>query len=215
MTGRNTQAWLENAVSSSPENDEPEPPSTAAIDVNLTGSFYSAHLALYHFKKATKSESKASSKQVIFISSLAGYLSINNADEYGAGKFGVRGMWKAIRHSVEILGPGTRFRTNLIAPTYIRTDMTTDVESILLSMGIELGEIEDVVAGVMRVACDEEVSGRAVATVSRDKIAGDRNFDLCDDWEGLDAGTEVLGKIRNETIKNLHLVGYPSRGKKE
>jgi hypothetical protein len=74
-------------------------------------------------------------------------------------------------------------------------------------MGISMGEIEDVTAGVMRLACDETIEGRAIATVAREKEAGDKNFDLGDDWEGLDAGTSALGKIRDGTIWGLEMVG--------
>lgn len=142
------------------------------------------------------------------MSSLAGYLPLNQTADYNASKFGVRGMWKAIQHSTLILGEdGPPFRTNLVAPTFIRTKMTTAMESTLLSMGISLGEIEDVSAGVMRLACDETVSGRAIAIAARERVAGDRNFDLKDDWEGLDGGREVLEKITDGTLAGLELVG--------
>lgn len=198
-------AWLEK-VSKTPDAD-PSPPSTATIDVNLTGLFYSAHLSLYYFKQTAKLGDK-SSKHLIFVSSLAGYLPLDKVADYNASKFGVRGMWKAIRQANSILGEeGPSFRTNLVAPTFIRTQMTAAGEPGLLAMGISLGEIEDVSAGVMRLACDESISGRAIAIAAREKVAGDRNFDLGDDWEGLDAGRETLGKIRDGTLYGLELVG--------
>ncbi|KAF2795438.1 NAD(P)-binding protein [Melanomma pulvis-pyrius CBS 109.77] len=205
LTGLGMNAWLEK-VSKTPDAD-PSPPSTATIDVNLTGLFYSAHLSLYYFKQTAKLGDK-SSKHLIFVSSLAGYVALDKVADYNASKFGVRGMWKAIRNANGILGEeGPGFRTNLVAPTFIRTQMTAAIEPGLLAMGISLGEIEDVTAGVMRLACDESISGRAIAIAAREKMAGDRNFDLGDDWEGLDAGRETLDKIRDGTLHSLELVG--------
>jgi 5'-hydroxyaverantin dehydrogenase len=209
LTGTGVHAWL--AQASQNADADPSPPSITTLDVNLTGVFYSTHLALHYFKKTAKTGS-LSSKQLILISSLAGYAPIDKVADYNASKFGVRGMWKAIRHSTTILGDDAPpFRTNLVAPTFIRTNMTQTIEPGLQSMGISLGEVEDVTAGVMRLACDETISGRAIAIAARGKEVGDRNFDLEDDWEGLDGGRELLGRIRDGTLEGLELVGIEGK----
>jgi NAD(P)-dependent dehydrogenase (short-subunit alcohol dehydrogenase family) len=209
LSGTGVHAWL--AQSSQNADADPSPPSTTTVDVNLTGVFYSTHLALHYFKKTAKS-GNLSSKQLILMSSLAGYVPLDRVADYNASKFGVRGMWKAIRHSTTILGDDAPpFRSNLVAPTFIRTNMTHTIEPRIQAMGISLGEIEDVTAGVMRVACDETISGRAIAIAAREKEAGDRNFDLEDDWEGLDGGRELLGRIRDGTLGGLELVGFGGR----
>lgn len=139
-------------------------------------------------------------------------MTMDKAVTYNASKFGVRGLWKAIRHATTILGKdGPAFRTNLVAPTFIRTDLTAAMEPALLSIGISLGEVEDVSAGVMRLACDETISGRAIVIPAREKMVGDRNFDLKDDWAGLDGGRESLGKIMDGTLRGLELVGGGDR----
>jgi 5'-hydroxyaverantin dehydrogenase len=209
LGGNGIDVWLEQSLQN-PDAD-PSPPSTAVLDVNFKGVFYSTHLALHYFKKSAKSDD-ISSKQLIVVSSLAGYVPLDQATNYNGSKFGVRGLWKAIQHSTTILGKdGPKFRTNLVAPTFIRTNMTAAMEPTLLSIGIELGEVEDVSAGVMRLACDETISGRAIVIAAREKVAGDRNFDLQDDWEGLDGGREVLGKIMDGTLRSLELVGGGDR----
>lgn len=48
--------------------------------------------------------------------------------------------------------------------------MTTDVEPALTAMGIEFGAVEDVVAGIMRVACDESIYGRTVAIAAGKEV---------------------------------------------
>ncbi|KAF2730902.1 NAD(P)-binding protein [Polyplosphaeria fusca] len=198
--------WLDKVSSLS---KDPEAPPTATIDVNLTGLYYSAHLALYYFKKTAKPGDQGS-KQIMFVSSLAGYLALNQVADYVASKYGARGLWRTLRYSPEILGEDMpRFRTNLVCPTYIKTDMTQSIQPILESMGIALGEVADVVAGVMRCACDESIEGRALAIAPGKESAGDRNFDLCDDWEGVEGGRELTEHIADGTIKGLELGDRP------
>ncbi|KAH7118730.1 hypothetical protein B0J11DRAFT_535131 [Dendryphion nanum] len=202
--------WFEENIASS--DPDPAAPPTTVLDVNLTGTFHTAHLALYYFHKTLlpapqEGEPNNPSKQLIFFSSVAGYVPLNNVPDYQASKFGVRGLWKSIRHSVNILAPHTPFRTNLIAPTFIKTDMTAGVKPLLDRRGVQMGEVEDAVAGVLRVACDETVYGRAVVIASKDEEGKDRNFDFDDDWEGCDAGREVLGKIVDGTLGGLQGLG--------
>jgi 5'-hydroxyaverantin dehydrogenase len=202
--------WLENACSTT---EEPQAPDAKTINVNLYGLFYSTHLALYYFKKTAKPGDK-SPKHLILVSSLAGYVSLNQVADYVASKYGVRGLWRTIRYSPQILGDDMpRFRTNLICPTYIKTDMTKSAQPVLESMGITLGEIPDVVAGVMRCACDESIEGRAIAIGVAKKSAGDGNFDLCDDWEGFEGGRELISHIQDGTIKGLETVDRPPPSK--
>lgn len=203
--------WLEDNIASA--DPEPTPPKTAVLDINLLGTFHSAHLALYYFRKtlsssSEKTESQNPSKQLIFVSSLAGYVPLNNVCDYQATKFGVRGIWKSLRRSVDILASDTPFRTNLIAPTFIKTDMTASLEPLLTAKGLRMGSVDDVVAGVLRLACDETIFGRAIAIAASEKDDGDKNFDLDDDWEGLDAGRETRGKIIDGTIGGLQNLEY-------
>jgi NAD(P)-dependent dehydrogenase (short-subunit alcohol dehydrogenase family) len=183
--------------------------------VNLNGVFDSAHLALYYFKQTLKPE-ETGDKQIIFISSLAGYVTLNQIPDYTASKFGVRGIWKAFRNNRNILSEsGTpRFRANLIAPTFIKTNMTKNSQAVLPYLGITFGEVEDMVVSAVRIACDDTIEGRAVAIASRDKVPGDRNFDLLDDHEGYDAGKEILNKIVDGTVNNIHLLAVPGGYKK-
>ncbi|KAF2011940.1 NAD(P)-binding protein [Aaosphaeria arxii CBS 175.79] len=210
-TSTTSTKWL----ASNADNDDPEPPSTATLDVNLTGSFYSAHLALHYFKKTTpeaapEGDATPQSKQIIFISSLAGYLPARDALDYQASKFGVRGLWKSVRHSHDIVSEHTPFRTNLIAPTFINSPLIERIVPGLKAKGQGVGEVDDVVGGILRVACDEAIYGRAVAIPVRREVAGDRNFDLGDDWEGRDAGPGLVEGIVNGGLEGLQLLSHSS-----
>lgn len=88
--------------------------------------------------------------------------------------------------------------------------MTTHISKSLTANGVRMGEIEDVVAGVVRVACDESVFGRAIGCAGKEKVAGDRNFDLRDDWEGADGGVEVLRSVREGEWAGLEKIGLPA-----
>ena len=44
-------------------------------------------------------------------------------------------------------------------------------------------------------------------------MPGDRNWDLCDDWEGLDGGRETLGGIRDGRVRGLELCGLGNYGR--
>lgn len=68
-------------------------------------------------------------------------------------------------------------RTNLLAPHIVRTLMTQAMQPLLDKEGIEMVELQDVVDVLMRMVCDEEIRGRALAVNPRGA------YDLCDEVE--------------------------------
>ncbi|KAI9666821.1 MAG: hypothetical protein M1831_001597 [Alyxoria varia] len=163
--------------------DDPPVPSTLTIDVTLTAVYYSACLALHYFRLPVSNHPHPERKKhIIFIGSLSGYLELPPCSDYTAAKFGVRGLWKSIRREVDQLG----VRTNLIAPTFLPTQAIASVSEKLESKGATLGNLDDAAEAVLRLACTEDISGRALA------VGGYGNFDLRDDPEGLDGGIELL-----------------------
>jgi len=140
-----------------PEGEDPPPPPMATLDVNLTGVYYSTNLALHYFAKGRPKED-GEKKHILFISSLAGYIELPLVADYQASKFGVRGLWKAIRGAGGMFGG---VRTNLIAPTFIRTQMVAGIAEDLVKAGVLLGEVEDVVKVVMRCVCDSSIDGES------------------------------------------------------
>ena len=136
------------------------PPQIPIIDLNLTGVIYMSYLALYHFQNTSTADDASSTKQIIFISSLAGYTAPQGSVIYSASKFGVRGIWKSLRQRTDVLGEGLPLvRYNLIAPTFVRTPMTAGMQPMVESVGIKFCEIADVVEGVIRLASDESIFG--------------------------------------------------------
>ena len=152
----------------SPIDDPPKPP-TLPIDVNLTGVYYTAMLAVHYFNARTRDGTFK--PQLCFVSSIAGYSDLPLSPDYAAAKWGVRGIWRSLRGERGVNGLGGT-QTNLIAPTYIRTAMTAGFSQSLINAGIKVGEVDDVVPAVLRAIVDESVDGKcAVRFAVRSAIA--------------------------------------------
>lgn len=154
--GATNGKWLETVGKD--DNGDPLPLPTKVTEINAHAVFLTAHLALYYFKQNPKPEGR--SKQIIFISSMAGYSSMTGQMDYCTSKWAVRGLFRSMRGATKILGEGApTLRCNLLAPGFIKTPMTTDVESRLEQMGIKLGVPADVTRVALRMASDEKVMG--------------------------------------------------------
>lgn len=139
------------------DKDPPEP-FVNNINVNLTGVFYTTKLALHYFRLKGSDESiDASKKSVILISSLAGYMEMPWLADYQASKYGVRGIFQALRNNMPAMG----VRMNLIAPWFIETPMTKDAAPMLEERGLALAKKETAVEAVLRCATDDSISGES------------------------------------------------------
>ena len=138
--------------------DPPEPKgSTLAFDVNAKGVYYTTRLARHYFglNLAKGAPEQATFKKaLILLSSLSGYLEVNNVD-YGGAKWAVRGMFRAMRSKMEDAG----YRTNLLAPWVMDTPMSKPLATVCQMKGIPVGKVEDIVDAAIRCAADEQVCG--------------------------------------------------------
>jgi 5'-hydroxyaverantin dehydrogenase len=139
----------------SPLDDPPKPP-TLALEVNLIGVYYTALLAVHYFNARIPDDKFK--PQLCFVSSLAGYSDLPFSSDYGAAKWGVRGLWRSLRGERGVNGLGGT-QANLIAPTYIRTAMTAESAHLLVKAGVKVGEVADVVQAILRVLTDDEIDG--------------------------------------------------------
>ncbi|KAF2237183.1 NAD(P)-binding protein [Viridothelium virens] len=161
---------------------DPEPPANDTFDVVLKGVYYTTLLSLHYFRLPSPVIPGRMRRQLLFIGSLASYLEIPPMADYSASKFGVRGLWKTIREEIRQMG----YRTNLIAPTFMPTQVILPVADALEERGAKLASVGQAVDAVMRLLADERAEGRAVA------VGGYGNFDIRDDSDGLDGGIETL-----------------------
>jgi 5'-hydroxyaverantin dehydrogenase len=145
----------------------PPVPTHKAIDVNLTGEWYSTYLSFHYMQLkpetggAANGASAESKKSIVMIASLAGYVDYPNNSAYAAGKFGVRGLWRSIRSRAPELG----VRTNLIAPWFVDTPMVADMKAELVQAGVKWGQgftwapADNVVEAATKCAVEDDVDG--------------------------------------------------------
>ena len=120
------------------------------IQTNLTGSFYTS-------QRAIKQMMKNKWGRIIFISSVVGISGNQGQANYAASKAGLIGLAKSISKEL-----GSRnITSNVIAPGYIETDMTSflddeNKEKIIEQLSIKrIGKPEDI-SNVVAFLCNDE-----------------------------------------------------------
>ena len=120
------------------------------IQTNLTGSFYTS-------QRAIKQMMKNKWGRIIFISSVVGISGNQGQANYAASKAGLIGLSKSISKEL-----GSRnITSNVIAPGYIETDMTSflndeNKENIIEQLSIKrIGKPEDI-SNVVAFLCNDE-----------------------------------------------------------
>lgn len=130
--------------------DEMEPDEfRRVIDINLTGTFLGMHFAVPSMRKA-------GGGAIINISSTAGLMGYATISAYGASKWGVRGMTKAV--AMELGNDNIRVMS--IHPGPIRTPMTDGMgDELTMTQPIKrFGEPEEVTKLLMFMAADATYS---------------------------------------------------------
>jgi 5'-hydroxyaverantin dehydrogenase len=163
ITSPGLQNWLNNNEydHSKPETETPPPPPQKVIDVNYHAVYNTVHAAIWYFKNFPGTDISYS-KNIVFVSSMAGYNHMSGALCYNSSKWGVRGLFWSIRNIEHILGEGKpKFRANLIAPTWVSTAMTRGMKERVKESNspIKVAEVSDVVHVAMRMVSDENVKG--------------------------------------------------------
>ena len=120
------------------------------IQTNLTGSFYTS-------QRAIKLMMKNKWGRIVFISSVVGLSGNQGQANYAASKAGLIGLAKSISKEM-----GSRnITSNVVAPGYIETDMTSflddqNKESIIEQLSIKrIGKPEDI-SNVVSFLCNDE-----------------------------------------------------------
>lgn len=154
-------------------DSNPPIPDHKAIDINLTGEWYSTYLSFHYMQLKPQTNGAANGtsatfkKSIVMIASLAGYVDYPNNSAYAASKFGVRGLWRSIRSRAPELG----VRTNLIAPWFVDTPMTADMKAGLEQAGVKWGQgftwapADNVVEAATKCAVEDDVDGQSYPSV--------------------------------------------------
>ena len=120
------------------------------IQTNLTGSFYTS-------QRAIKLMMKNKWGRIVFISSVVGLSGNQGQANYAASKAGLIGLAKSISKEM-----GSRnITSNVVAPGYIETDMTSflddqNKENIIEQLSIKrIGKPEDI-SNIVSFLCNDE-----------------------------------------------------------
>jgi NAD(P)-dependent dehydrogenase (short-subunit alcohol dehydrogenase family) len=172
---------------------EPQKPPTGTLDVNLTGTYFTAALAGHYFALSPPDPAK----QMLFVSSMAAYSQSRSpalTADYTASKTGVRGLFHQYRRP-ELEERFGAARWNCLAPFFIRTPMISEAEVERFELaGWKVGTLGDVRVAGMRCLADAGVRGRCVVVCKGDGEKGDRVFDACDDLEDGMGVREIVGR---------------------
>ena len=129
------------------------------IDANLTGAFRCA-------KRATKGMQRAKWGRMIFLGSVVAMTGVPGQVNYAASKAGLIGMARSIAREI-----GSRNITaNVVAPGFIDTDMTAEMEDKYIEMAKQAiplgrtGKPEEVAAVISFLASDQAayISGAVI-----------------------------------------------------
>jgi NAD(P)-dependent dehydrogenase (short-subunit alcohol dehydrogenase family) len=102
-----------------PGLEEPEEPMLNIVKVNGLGVLYTTKLALHYFRRQRQLDPQASQDQLLILQgSLAGYVDLKGALQYGFCKWGMRGLMRNLRRTEH----EHNTRVNYIAPTYVRSE---------------------------------------------------------------------------------------------
>ena len=92
------------------------------IKVNLT-----AHL--YTLKEFLPDMIRNDHGHVVTVASMAGYIGLSGMVDYSASKFGAVGLTESLRNELKLMG--SKVKTTLVNPYFIRTGMFTGVQTTL------------------------------------------------------------------------------------
>lgn len=96
------------------DDQEPQKPNLATIDVNLTGTLYTAKLASHYFIRQNGQEPSPTQEDtcLVLVGSGAAFLDCPRAPQYCATKWAMRGIMHSLRRTTFFYGS----RVNVISP---------------------------------------------------------------------------------------------------
>ena len=133
------------------DDGSPSKPDLSVIDVNLIGTIYTIHLAMYYLPRNPGStpanpncnpSKMQRDRHVIIMGSMASLAPITGQALYGSSKHGVLGLFRSLRSTGFVHG----IRYSFIAPYFVDTPILPPGARVLLAGG-KLGVPEDVVEG--------------------------------------------------------------------
>lgn len=152
--------WSSQRQSLEDGEGKPREPQLDAINTVLMGGYYTALLAVHYLHQPRDKNEMAtipSDRSLLLLGSIASYRALPFAIDYSAAKFGIRGLFKALRTPLE--RTRSRLRVNMLAPQYVLTPMTEGDARDIEKRGFEFTDIRDVEAAMLRCLGDGSMTG--------------------------------------------------------
>ncbi|KIH89242.1 bacilysin biosynthesis oxidoreductase [Sporothrix brasiliensis 5110] len=135
------------------ERAGPRAPRMPVADINVTGVLYSVHLAMYWLPR-----NDGKDRAILFLSSIAGLLSLPGQALYTMSKHAVTGLFRALRGTSHV---HNGLRVNMLCPYFAVTNILP-TSGVAMLAGAGKTRVDDVVEAGTRFVADQSIAGRAV-----------------------------------------------------
>jgi NAD(P)-dependent dehydrogenase (short-subunit alcohol dehydrogenase family) len=142
-------------------------PSTAVLDVNLTGTLYFARIAAVYLRQ---SAAVTDDKSLLLLSSVAGFEESPGLFVYQAAKHGVLGLMRSLRKYFPGAYGEPGIRVNCVCPWATETAMVRTFADAWKEQGLPMNSSEGVASIIVGVSADDRVHGESVY------VEGDRGW---------------------------------------
>ncbi|KAL4889425.1 hypothetical protein BDV59DRAFT_210346 [Aspergillus ambiguus] len=179
------------------DDQEPTKPDLTTIDVNLTGTLYTAKLASHYFIRQNGQNESPTQEDtcLILIGSGAAFLDCPRTPQYCATKWAMRGIMHALRRTAFFYGS----RVNVISPWYVKTNiLSEEAFAHVAGVGVKFAEATDAGDCLLRILSDTGINGRSLFIAPR-KWAPRGYMDL--DLEHYPRGS-LLDQIQADQVKS-------------
>lgn len=134
-------------------------PSTAVLDINLTGTLYFSRIAaVYLRQKATKGDDKS----LLLVSSLAGFHESPGLFVYQATKHGVIGLMRSLRKYFPVAYGDVPIRVNCVCPWATDTAMVQTFQEAWKKEGLPINTPDGVARMIVGVSVEEVLNGESI-----------------------------------------------------
>ncbi|CAK7215306.1 hypothetical protein SBRCBS47491_002437 [Sporothrix bragantina] len=174
------------------ESQGPRAPRMPVFDVNVTGVLYTTHLAMYWLPR-----NDGKDRHILFLSSVAGMISLPGQALYTMSKHAVTGLFRALRGTSHV---HNGMRINMLCPYFVATPIMP-TSGVRLLAGAGMATVDDVVEAGTRFVADEKIAGRAlvigpkmlVKALNDKAVGGEDNNSGFDIIASEDGSIQVVG----------------------
>ena len=143
------------------------PPSLTVLDINLTGTLYFSRLAAVYLRHNAAS---TDDKNLVLLSSLAGFHESPGLFLYQAAKHGVIGLVRSLRGYIPGAFDGVAIRVNCVCPWATATGMIQNFEEAWKKEGLPLNSPVGIAQIIVGISVDGKVHGESIY------VEGDRGW---------------------------------------